>query len=94
MAIIGKTQEMWRSPLYRDVGQMEALDEPMQSFDDYLAAVKKTVLSCWGPRRSKRLRATVGHPLRFSTWQSLHEQGLGHKAVATLVCAWIRATSV
>jgi AcrR family transcriptional regulator len=88
-----ETQDMWRS-LYRDLGQVDALDEPMREFDDYLAAVENTVLAGWRPSGSEQLRATIAHALRFSTWQSLHEQGLGHRAMATLVCAWIGAASV
>jgi AcrR family transcriptional regulator len=86
------TQDMWRS-LYRDAGQLPALDEPMRQFDGYLAAVAKAVLAAWAPSRSKRLRATVGHALRFSTWQSLHAQGLAGKAMAALVGEWIQAAA-
>lgn len=86
------TQDMWRS-LYRDLGQVAALDEPMREFDDYLANVSNAVLAGWEPRASKRLRATVDHALRFSTWQSLDRQGLGYRAMATLVWDWIAAAS-
>jgi AcrR family transcriptional regulator len=87
-----KTQGMWRS-LYRDLQQMEELEEPMRQFDDYLAAVGTAVLANWPRGRSKRLRATVSHALRYSTWQSLHEQGLSGNMMAALVCTWIRAAS-
>ena len=85
------TQRMWRS-LYRDLGQVEALDAPMREFDDYLAAVSNALLAPTRARKSKRLRATVDHAVRFSTWQSLQERGLNSKAAAALVCEWIRAT--
>jgi len=86
------TQAMWRS-LYRDLGQVDALDEPMRQFDDYLAAVGEALSSAFAPRRSQRLRATMGHAVRFSTWQSLNDQGLGTRAMAALVGGWIRASA-
>lgn len=86
------TQGMWRS-LYRDVGQVDALDEPMREFDEYLAVVSDTMLAAFPSRRSKRLRASVAHSVRFSTWQSLDEQGLSPKAAANLVCEWILAAA-
>jgi AcrR family transcriptional regulator len=85
------TQRMWRS-LYRDLGQIEALDAPMREFDQYLDSVSDALLAANGSRRSKRLQATVGHAVRFSTWASLSELGLEPKTAATLVCEWIRAT--
>jgi len=86
------TQGMWRS-LYRDLGQVVALDEPMRQFHDYLEDVGKALLSVYAPRRSQRLRATICHALRFSTWESLNEQRLSPVAMAAVVCAWIRAAA-
>jgi AcrR family transcriptional regulator len=87
-----ETQGMWRS-LYRDVGKIEALDEPMRQFDDYLRTVSRDLLDACGSGAPKRLRATAGHAVRFSTWQSLHEQGLGTRAMADLVAGWMKATA-
>lgn len=87
-----ETQGMWHS-LYRDLGQVVALDEPMRQFHHYLEDVGKALLSVYAPRRSQRLRATVDHALRFSTWESLSEQRLSPRAMAALVCAWIRAAA-
>jgi len=86
------TQGMWRS-LYRDLGQVVALDEPMRQFHDYLEDVGKALLSVYAPRRSQRLRATIGHALRFSTWESLNAQRLSPVAMAAVVCAWLRAAA-
>lgn len=86
------TQKMWAS-VYRDAGKLEALDEILSQFDAYLAAVEKILLATARPRRSKSLRATVAHAVRFSTWQSLDTQGLGPKAMATLVGKWILAAA-
>lgn len=87
-----ETQGMWRS-LYRDRGEVEALEAPMRRFDDYLGTVEQLVLAECQARRTKRLRATVGHALRFPTWQSLDEQGLEARAMAALVAAWIAAAA-
>ncbi len=82
------TQQMWAS-LYRDMEKVPALGEPMAGFEGYLEAVRKELLADWAPCNSRQLQATLGHALRFSTWQSLAEQGLSRTAMAELVCAWI-----
>jgi AcrR family transcriptional regulator len=87
-----RTQGMWRS-VYRDLGQLETLAAPMQVFEDYLATVGDAILAACGTGRSRRLRATVAHALRFSTWHSLDAQGLGPGSMAELVCGWIEATA-
>lgn len=86
------THGMWRS-LYRDLGAVDALEKPMQQFHDYLATVGEALLAASASRRSQRLRATVGHAVHFSTWRSLHEQGLGSRVMAALVCDWIRSAA-
>jgi AcrR family transcriptional regulator len=86
------TAQMWTS-LYRDVGKVDALNEPMVGFEGYLAAAKKELLAGWANNRSRRLQATAAHALGFSTWQSLTEQGLSRTAMADLVCSWMRAAA-
>lgn len=86
------TRQMWAS-VYRDMEKVPALDEPMAGFEGYLEAVRKDLLADWAPRSSRQLRATLRHALRFSTWQSLAEQGLSHRAMAGLVCAWVCAAA-
>jgi AcrR family transcriptional regulator len=86
------TQGMWRS-LYRDLGRLEALEEPMDAFDDFLATAARSLIAAFPARRSKRLRTTVGHALRFSTWESLQQQGLSDRAMAALVCDWTLAVA-
>jgi len=86
------TQGMWRS-LYRDRDQMQSLEAPMHSFEEYLQGVADAILASLAGRRTRRLKATVGHAVRFSTWTSLDEQGLRPKAMASLVSAWIGAAS-
>ena len=84
------TQQMWAS-LYRDMEKVPALGEPMAAFEGYLEAVRKKLLADWAPCKSRQLQATLGHALRFSTWQSLAKQGLSSTAMAELVCAWVCA---
>jgi len=81
-------ERMWSS-LYKDVGRSEALEEPMAKFESYLSSMLEALLAGWRPARSRALRATLTHTLRFSTWQSLYDQGLSRDAVTTLVCDWI-----
>jgi AcrR family transcriptional regulator len=87
-----ETQAMWRS-LYRDRATMQALEEPMRAYDDYLAMLAAVIQGDWSPGRSKRLRATIAHALQFTTWQSLNTQGLANRAIAALVGEWIGAAA-
>lgn len=87
-----ETAEMWTS-VYRDVDQMTSVAEVMKGFEDYLTSVATDLLGEWAPRRSKRLRAAIGHALRFSTWQSLDAQGLATREMADLVSAWVAAAA-
>lgn len=86
------TEKMWTAA-YRDLDRVPALAEPMAGFDRHLATVRKALLADWAPRDPKRLRATLGHALRFSTWQSLAGEKLGSTAMADLVCTWISAAA-
>lgn len=86
------TAGMWDS-VYRDRAKLPVLDDIMAGFEDYLTAVRDDLLSVWAPRKSRQLRATLGHALRFSTWQSLAGQGLGVTAAAELVSAWVSAAA-
>jgi len=85
-------ERMWNS-LYKDIGRSEALEEPMAKFEAYLSSLLEALLAAWRPARSRTLRATLGHALRFSTWQSLSGQGLARSASAALVCEWIAAAA-
>lgn len=87
-----RTDGMWRS-LYRDLGTVAALDAPMARFADYLDAFGREIVSAWSPARSKRLRATAGHAVQFSTWQSLNDQRVARTAMADLVTAWVAAAA-
>jgi AcrR family transcriptional regulator len=86
------TAPMWIGA-YRDLEKVPALAGPMAEFEDYLGGVKKTLQTAWAPNKSKRLGATLGHAVRFSTWQSLAQQRLRDTAMAELVTRWIRAAA-
>lgn len=83
-----RTEKMWAAA-YQDLDKVPDLAEPMAEFDRHLAAVRKDLLARWAPRDPKRLRATLGHALRFSTWQSLAAEKLSGTAMADLVCVWV-----
>lgn len=87
------TQKMW-TPVYRDAEKVAALAGPIAAFDSYLEGVKTALLAGWPARKSKRVAATLGHALQFTTWRSLAAQRLGDVAMADLVCAWMCAASL
>jgi len=86
------TADMWAS-VYRDKDQMAAVAEALRGFEGYLEAAKADLLAEWAPRRSRRLRASLGHSLRFSTWQSLAGEGLAAREMAELVATWLEAAA-
>ena len=87
------TNQRMFSSLTRDLGKVPAIDQAMARFDGYLEAFAAFLLRDWAPRRSKRLQATIRHALRFSTWQSLSQEGLGAAVIVELVSSWIAAAS-
>ena len=86
------TRTMWSS-LYRDLETTPALAEPMAQFESYLLSVENALMADWSPKRSRRVRATIRHAVRFSTWKSLSNQPLAQKAITDLVCDWIEAAA-
>ena len=85
-----QTEGMWRVA-YRDVDQLPALQEPMSRFEAYLDRVSDDLVKAWhetGAAR-KRLRDTLRHALRFSTWHSLKTAKLTDRKIAGLVRAWL-----
>lgn len=79
----------------RDSDEVEALREPLQAFQAYLDAIGTDLATCWHPqgRRPRSLVATIAHALAFSTWSSLHEQGLADARIGRLVTSWIEFTA-
>jgi AcrR family transcriptional regulator len=87
-----ETEQMWTS-LYKDLGRVPALTEAMAGFEAYLDSVRDALLRAFPAAKTRRLRATLGHALAFSTFVSLSDQGLGRKAMPDLVCDWVRAST-
>lgn len=88
----GRTERMWAA-VYRDLPKLPQLAEAMQEFEAYLASIRKCLLRELDLPGRPRLRAVIGHALRFSTWQSLAQERLSAKAMAELVGGWIRAAA-
>lgn len=87
-----KTEKMWRR-VYRDLEQTPALQPPMAAVEGYLAQIGQDLLGAWEPDGGRRrdVRVTLDHCLRFSTWQSLKQQGLSDAGMVTLMMRWIMA---
>lgn len=93
------THGMWEKA-YRDVGEFPVLAARLQGFEDYLGGVRDDLAASWNPSasgastsRRRRLRALLGHAVRFTTWQSLSREGLRDGAMADLVVAWLGAAA-
>ncbi|MGH8020113.1 MAG: TetR/AcrR family transcriptional regulator [Opitutaceae bacterium] len=78
------------SKLYRDVGDIPALQEVMRQFDGYLAGVAKDLANAW-PRGGRALEAAARHAVRFATWNSLEAEGLSDAEKARIIAAWLAA---
>lgn len=85
-----QTEKMWRAA-YRDVGQVAAMQVPMGQFEAYLDRVADDLVQARHTMQAtrKRLKITLRHALRFTTWQSLENAGLKDKQIAELVQSWL-----
>lgn len=85
------TKRMW-DPSHRDEPDVPALQGPMAEFRAYLADIASDLTKSLAPstKARKAVAATLGHAVRFTTWQSLAATGLGDAASARLVCDWLR----
>jgi hypothetical protein len=79
--------------VHRDVEKLPAVAGALAKFESYLAALSGDLLKSWAPRKSKQLRATLAHAVRFSTWRSLAAQPLSDAAAADLVRVWVVAAA-
>ena len=63
----------------------------MHEFERYLADIREDLLAAWSPPRgaATAMRATLGHGLRFATWQSLSAEGLSDEDMAALCADWM-----
>jgi AcrR family transcriptional regulator len=85
-----ETEQMWRV-VYRDLDQLAPLHVPMDRFEAHLDQVADDLVRAWPttPAARKRLKATLRHALRFSTWQSLKNAKLKDRQIAELVQGWL-----
>lgn len=90
-----QTRVMW-SVSYRDVGEVAALKKPMAGFDAYLKSYRDALLANWQVERSQRgaLKASATLATSFGTWNTLAEEGLTDRAIATLAVRWLRAATI
>ena len=88
------TRDMWHS-LYRDLGEVKALDKPMRQVEGYLDSVRDTLISSWKVKTAakKRLSLTLRHCLRYSTWKSLTDTGLSNRQIVNLAVRWLDGVS-
>jgi AcrR family transcriptional regulator len=87
-----ETERMMASNL-RDAELVPALAESLQAYDAYLAAAGDILLAGWGARGAarRRLGASIGHALAFTTWRSLvRDQGLSDARAADLMVRLVR----
>lgn len=86
-----RTQRMIASIL-RDIPDMPVLREPNRPFVDFLRALYRKLLERVSPPLSREAftATTLGHAIRFTTWQSLEEAGLSDEAKADLVTEWLK----
>jgi AcrR family transcriptional regulator len=85
-----KNERMW-TVAYRDVDEVEALQEPMAAVEAYLDQIRDELLSVWKVKAKdrKQLAMTLRHCLRFSTWRSLKLEKLSDKNMVKLVLNWL-----
>jgi AcrR family transcriptional regulator len=83
-------ERMW-SRAYRDRADVAALEAPMAAFEAYLGEVRDGLSAGWNLRGqdAASISAILGHGLRFSTWQSLQQEGVDDTAMANLVAQWV-----
>jgi AcrR family transcriptional regulator len=87
-----RTEAMWTS-VYRDADEIPALQPVMAAIHDHMLGIRNDLLAAWRPAASRRreLTVTLDHCLRFTTWKSLQQDGLGDRAMAQLALRWARA---
>jgi hypothetical protein len=85
-----RTQQMWEAA-YRDVHTVAALQAPMAEFEAYLDRVTDDLVKPWSRTQNtkKRLKVTLRHGLRFSTWQSLKNEKLNDERIVELMQFWL-----
>jgi len=75
----------------RDEDEVPEIAEVMEPWWDYMGEVAAGLAAGWGVSagRQARVRAAVGHALRFSTWRSLTDEGLSEEEAAEMMTALV-----
>jgi AcrR family transcriptional regulator len=84
------------SHVMQDAPQIPALAAVVRPWGEFVDAVRTGLAKGWGAKgRSRtRLAATLGHALRFESWQSLTRfEGLTNSDAADLMVAFARAAA-
>jgi AcrR family transcriptional regulator len=77
-----------------DAGHLDALTDALAAHRRYTDGIVATLETGWVPRGKSRkplFAAALEHTVRFTTWQSLADAGLGDRDAARLVERLIRA---
>lgn len=79
----------------RDEDEVPELAEVMEPWWEWMAEVAGGLAAGWDVdvARQQRVRAAVGHALRFWTWRSLAEEGLTDGEAAEMMTRWVRCTA-
>ena len=80
----------------RDAPQLPALAAVLAPYGQFMDAVREDLEGAWTPGSDAdpRLRAAIGHALRFDTWRSLARvEGLDDAGAADLMVKLVRATA-
>lgn len=75
----------------RDEAEVPGLGEVMEPWWDTMREIAGGLAAGWGTKAEgqRRLRAAVGHAIRFDTWRSLTAEGLEDEEAAEMMVAWV-----
>jgi AcrR family transcriptional regulator len=94
-AFYRRTERMLEN-LFRDEQTVPIVAERFAAFRGYFVAARDTLLRGreLEAGAERRMRATLGHAIAFSTWRSLvGEEGLEEGAAVELMCAFVAAAT-
>lgn len=79
----------------RDEAEVPELGAVMAPWWDYLREAAAALSAGWGAGRDRqhRLRAAVGHAVRFGTWRSLTDEGLTDDEAVELMAELVEAVA-
>jgi AcrR family transcriptional regulator len=78
-------------PVLKDEADVPELADVMEPWWDTMREIAGGLAAGWGTEGAaqRRLRAAVGHALRFETWRSLTEEGVEDAEAVDMVVEWI-----